>query len=56
MMPGGLSSIASAFVSDAAGMKSRIVGDLLASQLQALDGCREGKVVKFHFDLVNFPA
>jgi hypothetical protein len=56
MMPGGLSSIASAFVSDAAEMKSRIVGDLLASHWQSPDGCREGEVVKFHFDLVNFPA
>jgi hypothetical protein len=56
MMPGRWSFIASDFVSDSAGMKSRIVGNLLASRMRALDGRWEGEVVKFHFDLAKFPA
>jgi hypothetical protein len=56
MMPGRWSSIASAFVSDSAGMKSRIVGNLLASRMRALDGRWESEVVKFYLDLAKFPA
>jgi len=37
-------------------MKSRIVGNLLAGRMRALDGRWEGEVVKFHFDLAKFPA